>query len=167
MAGSEKSGVEAARSDLFKGATWVLTPTAGTSPPVVNTLVELVEILGAQPLLLDAQLHDSLLAVTSHLPHITASALVHLFARTGERSNVAEQLIAGGWRDATRVAAGSSEMWRDICLANAPAITQSLDDLLDELHSLRHLLREGDGEALREWFEKASVVRKKQGYLPR
>ena len=78
-------------------------------------------------MLLDAHLHDTLLAVTSHLPHITAAALVHVFAQTNARSSVAEQLIGGGWRDTTRIAAGSAEMWRDICLDNAPAITQSLD----------------------------------------
>lgn len=167
MAGSEKTGVEAAQSTLFEGATWILTPTAGTPPLIVNTLVEMVEALGATPLLLDAQIHDELLAVTSHLPHITAAALVHLFARASQRSDVTQQLIAGGWRDATRVASGSAEMWRDICLANAPAISDGLDDLLEELHSLRVLLRDGDGERLHDWFERASIVRRKQGYLPR
>ena len=167
MAGSEKTGVEHARADLFKRAMWVLTPTAGTPPPVVNTLVSMIEALDATPMLLDAHLHDTLLAVTSHLPHITAAALVHVFAQTNARSSVAEQLIASGWRDTTRIAAGSAEMWRDICLDNAPAITQSLDELLDELHALRHLIRDEDGENLRVWFEEAATVRRKQGVLPR
>jgi prephenate dehydrogenase len=167
MAGSEKTGVEAARPDLFERSMWVLTPSAGTPPPVVNTLTAMVEALGATPLLLDAHIHDAILATTSHLPHITAAALVHLFSQTHERAGVASQLIAGGWRDSTRVAAGSAEMWRDICLANAPAIEKSLDGLLDELHAVRDLVREGDGDSLRDWFDGAAKVRRKQGYVPR
>lgn len=160
MAGSEQSGISAARGDLFEGAIWVLTPTAGTPPEVVNTLVEMIEALGATPLLLDAALHDSLLAITSHLPHLTASALVQVFTRANRQSEVARQLVAGGWRDGTRVAAGNAEMWRDICLANAPAITDSLDDLLEELHSLRALIEDGDGQRLHDWLERAAVVRR-------
>ena len=167
MAGGEKTGVEAAKSTLFEGAVWVLTPTAGTPPPVVNTLVEMIEALGATPLLLDAHIHDELLAITSHLPHLTAAALVHLFTRASARSDVTQQLIAGGWRDATRVASGSPEMWRDICLANAPAISDGLDELLSELHALRALIRDGDGDRLHDWFEAASIARRKQGYFPR
>jgi prephenate dehydrogenase len=167
MAGSERTGVEAARADLFEGAIWVLTPTAGTPPPVVNQLVELVEALGATPLLLDAHIHDALLAVTSHLPHITAAGLVHIFAKSRDKSDVAQQLIASGWRDSTRIAAGSSDMWRDICLANGPAITKSLDEFIEELQDLRNMIQEQNGEDLHDWFERASVVRRKQGYFPR
>jgi prephenate dehydrogenase len=167
MAGSERTGVEAARGDLFEGAVWVLTPTAQTPPPVVNQLLALVESVGALPLLLNADAHDALLAVTSHLPHITASALVHLFADAREESEVAQQLIAGGWRDSTRIAAGSAEMWRDISLANAPALSRSLDDLIAQLETVRSLLVEANGDRLLEWFERAAIVRRKQGYIPR
>ena len=167
MAGSEKTGVEAARSDLFEGATWVLTPTSDTPPPVVNQLLALVEGVGAQPLLLNANAHDQLLAVTSHLPHITAAALVHLFSGAKNESEVASQLIATGWRDSTRIAAGSSEMWRDISLANAPALTKTLDNLIDELENVRTLLVSGESDALLDWFEQASRERRKHGYFPR
>jgi prephenate dehydrogenase len=167
MAGSERTGVEASRSTLFENAIWVLTPTPSTPPPVVNQLIALVEALGATPLLLNAEAHDALLAVTSHLPHITAAALVHLFAAARDESEVAQQLVAGGWRDATRVAAGSAEMWRDICLDNAPAITRSLDDLIEQLETLREMLQQSNGDRLYEWFDKASIMRRKQGYVPR
>ncbi|MDF2440460.1 MAG: prephenate dehydrogenase [Abditibacteriota bacterium] len=167
MAGSERTGVEAARADLFEGAIWVLTPTAGTPPPVVNQLVELIEALGATPLLLDANIHDAILAVTSHLPHITAAALVHQFVRTRDKSDVAQQLIASGWRDATRVAAGSPDMWRDICLGNAPALTKTLDEMIEELHNLRDMIEDQNGEKLHDWFNRASIARRKQGYFPR
>jgi prephenate dehydrogenase len=167
MAGSERTGVEASRSDLFEGAVWVLTPTAQTPPPVVNQLLALVEGLGATPLLLNAAAHDSLLAVTSHLPHITAAALVQLFSVARNESEVAQQLIASGWRDSTRIAAGSPEMWRDICLANSSAITRGLDDLIEELETVRSMLQQENGDRLLEWFDRASVARRKQGYIPR
>ena len=167
MAGSERTGVEASRADLFEGAIWVLTPTAGTPPPVVNQLVELIEALGATPLLLDANIHDAILAVTSHLPHITAAALVHQFVRSRDKSDVAQQLIASGWRDATRVAAGSPDMWRDICLSNAPALTKTLDEMIEELHNLRDMIEDQNGEKLHDWFNRASIARRKQGYFPR
>jgi prephenate dehydrogenase len=134
---------------------------------VVNQLVELVEALGATPLLLDANIHDALLAVTSHLPHITAAGLVHLFAKARDKNDVAQQLIASGWRDATRVAAGSPDMWRDICLANGPALTKTLDEFIEEMQELREMVFEQNGDALHDWFERASVVRRKQGYFPR
>ena len=167
MAGSEQSGVEAARGNLFENAIWVLTPTAQTPPPVVNQLLALVEGVGATPLLLNAPAHDALLAVTSHLPHITAAALVHLFADAKDESEVVQQLVAGGWRDSTRIAAGSGEMWRDICLANSSALARSLDDMIAELETVRAMLIQDNGDKLLEWFERAAVTRRKQGYIPR
>jgi prephenate dehydrogenase len=76
-------------------------------------------------------------------------------------------LIGGGWRDSTRVAAGGAEMWRDICLTNAQAITAGLDDLIAQLNTLRGHLEKSDGDALFEWFDKAGIERRKQGYFPR
>jgi Prephenate dehydrogenase len=142
MAGSERTGVENAQGNLFENATWILTPDATTPFTVITRMQQLVEGIGAKPLVLDPQTHDQLLAVSSHVPHITAAALVHLFDQTREQHSVVEQLIAGGWRDSTRVAAGSPEMWRDICLANAMPIGESLDDLIAELQKLRGLLSE-------------------------
>ena len=167
MAGSERTGVESGRANLFEGATWVLTPTSDSPPPVVNQLLALVEGVGAQPLLLNATAHDQLLAVTSHLPHVTAAALVHVFAQAQKDNDVASQLIATGWRDSTRIAAGSAEMWRDISLANAAALTKSLDSFIVELQNVRALLAARDEEKLNEWFAKASVTRRKHGYFPR
>lgn len=167
MAGGEQTGVQAARADLFEHSTWVLTPAPSTPPLVMSTLSAMIHALGASPLLLDAHEHDAILASTSHLPHLSASALVHQFARAQERSGLAEKLIAGGWRDSTRVASGSGEMWRDICLANAEPIEQSLAELIGELEQVRLWVREGEGERLREWFEAAAQTRRKHGYLPR
>ena len=167
MAGSERTGVEHAKANLFEKAVWVLTPTAETPELAVNRMVELIEALGAIPLLLDASLHDSLLAVTSHLPHITAAALVHLFMTAQNENEFAQQLIATGWRDSTRVAAGSPEMWRDICLANAPAIARGVEDMIAQLEEFRDMVRDTDGERLHKWFDSAAATRTKHGYFPR
>lgn len=167
MAGSERTGVEHAKAGLFEKAIWVLTPTAETPELAVNRMVELIESLGAVPLLLDASLHDSLLAITSHLPHITAAALVHLFMTAQNENEFAQQLIATGWRDSTRVAAGSPEMWRDICLANAPAIARGVEDMIAHLEEFRDMLRDTDGQRLHDWFDSAAATRTKHGYFPR
>jgi len=167
MAGSERTGVENAHGNLFEKAVWILTPTADTPETAVNRMVELIEALGAVPLLLDAALHDSLLAVTSHLPHVTAAALVHLFMAAQNQTEFAQHLIATGWRDSTRVAGGSPEMWRDICLANAPAIAHNVEDMIAQLEEFRDMLRDTDGERLYRWFDEARAVRTKHGYFPR
>ncbi len=167
MAGSEQTGVGAARADLFEHAMWILTPSPQTPPLVLSTLTAMVEAVGATPLLLEAGAHDAILASTSHLPHISASALVHQFVRVREGAELADRLIAGGWRDSTRVASGSAEMWRDICLANSSAIEESLAELIGDLEQVRGWVRAGEGDKLREWFEAAAQVRRAQGYLPR
>lgn len=167
MAGSERTGVEAARGDLFENAAWMLTPK-GSTPKAQTTLLEnLLKEIGAKPLVLDAKTHDELVAVTSHLPHITAAALVQLFNDTHEKNETVTHLIAGGWRDSTRVAAGSAEMWRDICLSNTAPIIENLDALVAELQDLREVLKEKDGDILAEWFESAAATRRKHGYFPR
>jgi prephenate dehydrogenase len=167
MAGSERTGVEYARGDLFENAVWMLTPTASTPEAQTDLLEKLLMEIGAKPLVLDPKTHDELVAVTSHLPHVTAAALVRIFNATNEKNETVSQLIAGGWRDSTRVAAGSAEMWRDICLSNAAPILGNLDALVAELQNLRDVLQEKDGDALADWFEEAAVTRRKHGYFPR
>lgn len=162
MAGSERTGVENASASLFEKAVWILTPTAATPTAAVNKMVQLVEALGARPLILGADQHDNLLAVTSHLPHITAAALVHLFTQTPD---IAKHLVAGGWRDSTRIAAGSPEMWRDICLANAPEIIKSTDEMIAQLTEFRDMVQRPDGEKLKCWFEEAARVRREMSGL--
>jgi prephenate dehydrogenase len=167
MAGSERTGVEHARGSLFENATWILTPSADSPGEQVANLKELIEGIGARALVLDPETHDQLLAVTSHVPHVTATALVHLFSSAQNEHEMVQYLIAGGWRDGTRVAAGSAEMWRDICLASAAPIGKSVDELIADLQKLRGLLEERNGEELHKWFEDASIVRRKHGYFPR
>ncbi|RYG63337.1 prephenate dehydrogenase/arogenate dehydrogenase family protein [bacterium] len=126
---------------------------------VIDRLENLLVQLGAKPLLLDAETHDNLLAVTSHLPHVTAAALTQVFAVARSGNEAAASLVAGGWKDSTRIAAGSPEMWRDICLANREAILRSLDDLSAEIGRFRSALSECDGDELGAWFESAAQER--------
>jgi len=161
MAGSADSGPLAARADLFEGATWILTPTVQTNARALSTLRELVEKLGARPLEMTPQMHDELLAVSSHLPHLTASALVHSLLRSKAKAPQIEALIAGGWRDSTRVAAGNAEMWRDICLDNAGAIEGALGEFAREIETLRALVEARDGEGLERWLDDAARERRR------
>lgn len=160
MAGSEKTGPLAARADLFQNATWILTPTPQTDAGALRTLADLIEDLGAKPLEIDAQTHDELLAVTSHLPHITAAALVHALLGAKTRNEFAARFIAGGFRDGTRVAAGSAEMWRDICLANRSAISRAIDELIVQLSGVKSALEAEDAWELLQWFSQAAIERR-------
>lgn len=159
MAGSEKVGVEAARADLFKGAMWLLTPTANTNADAQAQLEALLQSVGSRLLSLSPEQHDALLAVTSHVPHFSASALVHTFLAAKQDFPAAGQLVAGGWRDGTRVAAGSPEMWRDIALANAAAIETELENFIAQLQLLKTLVASRDQEALENWLAVAAQER--------
>lgn len=161
MAGGAESGPGAARADLFEDATWILTPTLRTDPVALETLRELVKELGARPVEMAPQLHDQLLAVSSHLPHLTASALVQTFSKSKQDAPQIAELVAGGWRDSTRIAAGSAEMWRDICLDNAPSIEVALDEFARQLQTLRVLLAARDGDGLQAWLDEAARERKR------
>ncbi len=160
MAGSAESGPGAARADLFEGAVWILTPTPRTDAIALGQMRALAEKLGARPLEMAPDEHDCLLAVSSHLPHLTASALVHSFLRAKAGAPVIADLVASGWRDSTRVAAGSAEMWRDICLDNAPAIEAALAGFAGELDTLRALVAARDRDGLEAWLEAAARERR-------
>ena len=158
MAGSEQTGVEAARADLFQGAKWILTPTSQTDANALENLNSIVESLGAQVLQMNAQQHDEILAVTSHLPHMTAAALMHVFADLNDEN--AARVVASGWRDSTRIAAGSAEMWRDIALANRAALLDALDEMDASLGQFRAALQRENGAEIERWLEMAAKLRR-------
>ena len=158
MAGSEQTGVEAARADLFKNARWILTPTARTDANALNHLASIIEKMGAQVIEMDAARHDEVLAVTSHLPHITAAALMHVFGSLKDEN--AARVVAGGWRDSTRIAAGSAEMWRDIALANRGALLGALDEMDASLKQFRAALQSENGAEIENWLATAAKLRR-------
>ncbi len=157
MAGSEHSGIEAAEGGLFDGCAYCLTPTAQTTPEVITQLSKIVQRLGAHPIVLDAERHDRLVAGISHLPFILSSALVQVLGK-GEDWEDMTRLAAGGFRDMSRLAAGSPTMYRDICLTNKEAILGWLDALAWQLERVRSLIAMNDDD-LEPYFAHAKLIR--------
>jgi prephenate dehydrogenase len=155
IAGSESSGVEHARADLFRGAAWYLTPGERSSGVLYERLHGLLVAFGARPIAIDADTHDRLLATVSHLPHVLANVLVSQAADDLTRENEALPRVGPSFRDATRVAGASSRVWTDIYLTNAAAIAERIDDTVERLGRVAADLRAGDAAAVRSWNEEA------------
>ncbi len=160
MAGSEQEGVEGADPTLFDGATWVLTPTAGTDPSAYARLRAVVSSLGADVVAIPPERHDMLVAVVSHVPHLTAATLMGLAADGAEEHAPMLRLAAGGFRDMTRVAAGHPGIWPDICAENAAAIVAALDRLMAGLAEVRDTVSSGDRAGLLDRLERAHSARR-------
>ncbi|MHB1710119.1 MAG: prephenate dehydrogenase/arogenate dehydrogenase family protein [Acidimicrobiales bacterium] len=160
MAGSEQVGVDGATADLFVGATWVLTPTEVTDPAAYTRVRNVMVGIGASVVALSPAQHDSLVAVISHVPHLTAATLMDLAAGLGESHAALLQLAAGGFRDMTRIAAGQPNIWPDICDDNAEAIVETLDLLVDALVAMRRRVAEHDRASLLDILERAAVARR-------
>ncbi len=159
MAGSEQVGLRGARADMFDGAVWVLTPAESTSDEAYATVRSVVGELGAETVTMPADVHDSLVAVVSHVPHLTAATLMRLADERGTERAVLKRLAAGGFRDMTRIAAGNSDIWLDICEANRSAITSCLDRLIGALGEMRSAVEGGDRGKLSELLEQARRAR--------
>jgi len=155
LAGSEQSGPAAAREDLFEGAVYFLTPTANSSVDAMQRLMQLVEGLGARPVLIDAAEHDRLLAATSHLPHLVAAALCHALEDVHDVATYG----GSGLRDTTRVASGPAEVWRDIMLSNADELLGALDRFCEAIEEFRCALGTRDGDRLTQLLNSARQVR--------
>jgi prephenate dehydrogenase len=158
IAGSEQSGPAAARADLYRGRKVVLTPQTDTRADALATVRALWEAAGAQVETLDAALHDRVFAAVSHLPHLAAFALVDELAQRAD-SEVFFRFAASGFRDFTRIAGSSPEMWRDIALANRQALTIELDAYLGALQTLRRAVADEDAATLLEIFSRARAAR--------
>jgi len=150
MAGGEKSGVLASRSELFQGAVCVVTPTPVTEPNALAKVKLLWQTVGARVLELSPEAHDILVSRSSHLPHIVAAELANYVLAPG-RPPEQRELCATGFKSTTRLASGSPEMWRDIALANRAALVRALTAHRDGLAD--------DGEALLQYFVQAKQRR--------
>jgi len=166
IAGREASGVEAATPELFKGARVVLAPTNETASDAVDLVRACWEAAGGRVTLLDAGRHDRIFASVSHLPHLLSFALV---SELSSRSDAAElfAFAAGGFRDFTRIAASSPEMWRDIALQNRVALLEELDRYGARLAVFRELVDRGDGPGLQRLMAEARASRQALGPGPR
>jgi prephenate dehydrogenase len=158
IAGAEKSGVAAARADLFYKKRVVLTPLAENAAAHIDLVEQLWKVCGAEVSRLDAKDHDQVFAAVSHLPHFLAFALVHEFAGRAD-SDQLFGFAAGGFRDFTRIASSHPEMWRDICLANRAALLIELDAYMVELMRARVLLAGADAQGLQAMFATARTRR--------
>lgn len=157
IAGKETSGIEAADATLFHQCVYCLTPTRRTSPTALDKVSALIDALGARPRFLEPLEHDSMVAGVSHLPFIASTALMQTTA-TNPAWNDASILAGSGFRDMTRLAAGSPEMYRDICLTNSETITRWLDDYITLLSTLRDHIASRDPR-LGEVFAQAQKQR--------
>ncbi len=160
MAGSEVNGIEGARPDLFKGAHWILCPDADTPAEHFPRLHELVTSIGARVIALPREDHDEAVAVVSHVPHIMASSLVQLASRHADDQQALMRLAAGGFKDSTRIAAGSPELWCGIAFDNACALKSGLDEMASILGSFAAALEAGDRETFTRLLAEAADARR-------
>ena len=158
IAGSEQSGVAAAKADLYVNHRVILTPTEETSPAALQTVTELWAMTGAEVVEMDVAEHDKVLAATSHLPHVLAYSLVDTLAGSPDQQAIF-RFAAGGFRDFTRIASSDPVMWSEISLANREAILAGIDQFTNNLAEMREAIANSDGEALKTTFERAKTAR--------
>jgi prephenate dehydrogenase len=156
MAGSERSGYRASRADLLRGALVIVTPTGSAGARAVKGVSAFWEGLEARVAMLEPAMHDRVVAVVSHLPHLAAVALVDAVRRFEPG---ATEFAGRGFKDTTRIAAGDAAVWEEIFSANREALLASLDAFRDALADLEALIRGGDGAALRDALERVKQAR--------
>ncbi len=159
MSGSELDGLDGAHADLFNGAVWVLTPVEHSDDATFAKVTSVVASFGAEVVGLPPERHDELVAIVSHVPHLTAATLMGLADSRAEEHVALLRLAAGGFRDMTRVASGRPEMWLDICTENQTAILSALDALIAGLGDLRSIVEHDRREELRGRLQAARDAR--------
>lgn len=155
LAGSEKRGIEAARENLFQGATCILTPEAETDPDGngATQLRAMWEAVGCRVMEFSPAKHDQILAEVSHLPHVTAAALINAISET------ALPMAASGFADTTRIASGDPGLWADICLENRDSILPAIENMRHELKNFTAAIRDKDASRLAHLFIEAKQSR--------
>lgn len=158
MAGGEKMGVSAAKADLFQNAVCVVTPTAQSDRKALAAIENFWKEVGSRVIKLSPETHDELVSRSSHLPHVIAAELAN-YVLSPTHAKEQALLCANGFRDTTRIASGSPEMWRDISLANQKNLSRVLGIFIEGLEEFRHALDEGDAKSIGEFFQKAKERR--------
>jgi prephenate dehydrogenase len=159
IAGSEQWGAQAARHELFVRHRCILTPTKKTDRRVLEKVAALWRAVGAEVETMPPEVHDHVLGVISHLPHILVYALVNALERRPQKGIDLKKYCAGGFKDFTRIASSRPELWRDICLMNSKALGRSLGDYIDDLQRLNRWIRAGKGALLEREFARAYETR--------
>lgn len=159
IAGAEKTGPEAADASLYRGRTTVLTPLAENTAAAKAYVTRAWESCGARVLSMEPDIHDTVLASVSHVPHFLSSVFMWQVA-TAQDSDLRMALAGTGFRDFTRIAAGSAEVWRDIFLSNRPAVLAELREVKDALEQAEQALEDADGDKLQDFLERAALARR-------
>ena len=159
MAGSERFGYANSKASLLENAYYILTPTAATPSEKLESYRELVQSMGAIPLILDYRQHDYVTAAVSHLPHVIASSLVNLVRDSDSPEGIMKMIAAGGFKDITRIASSSAGMWQQICLTNRENISSLLDNYICSLQAVKREIDDKNETSLYDFFDNARVYR--------
>jgi len=158
IAGTERSGASAAFAELFQQRRVILTPTEITDRDAIKRVTSLWQACGADVVEMSVAHHDEVLAATSHLPHMLAFSLVDTLSKMNDTQEIFKY-AAGGFRDFTRIASSSPEMWQDICIANADSLVEMIDKFQADLSILSNAIKAGDKEAISKTFTRAKKAR--------
>lgn len=159
MAGSEKTGYEASSDRLLENAYYIVTPTSLVPQEKVNEFTELLKKIGSIPLILDYKEHDYYVSAISHAPHVIASSLVHLVKNSDNDSETMKTIAAGGFKDTTRIAAGSPVMWQQICMRNSENVCHVLDEYIKILQNAKMMFENKDADKIYDFFDEAREYR--------
>ncbi len=159
MAGSEKTGYTASYSHLFENAFYILSHCKTTTTEAMETMTSLVKSIGAIPVEIDGIAHDNVTASISHVPHILASSLVNMVKKLDSSSGKMQLLAAGGFKDITRIASSSPEMWENIVLSNKEQVQLILTEYINEINSFKSMLDKEDSQSIYNFFETAKNYR--------
>ena len=161
MTGKEKSGVEVADKNLFKGKAYVIAEDTGAPPEIKAKLMNVLRLTEANFLEIDIAKHDRCASIISHVPHLAAAALVTLLNDAGDDLDSCLKLVGGGFKDTTRIASSNADMWADICMTNGDAIANHLRDLQNILGNVINAIERHDRQAIHDYFAKSKARRDK------
>lgn len=159
MTGSEKSGFSSAQAHLFENAYYIITPSDNTPEEWVEVYRSLVSSIGSIPLVLDYRQHDYATAAVSHLPHLIAASLVNTVHDLDSKDEIMKMIAAGGFKDITRIASSSPEMWEHICVSNGQNISRVMDTFIGLLEGTRAAMAQNNGEFIYKTFERSREYR--------
>ena len=159
MAGAEKIGFASSREDLLNGAYYILTKTECTDDKRLADYSELVKAIGAVPLIIPYDRHDYVTAAISHVPHVISAGLVNLVKDNDSDDELMKMIAAGGFKDITRIASSSPQMWTQICMTNKDNITDLLGKYIDTLSDIRSTIESGDASKTEAFFSSARRYR--------
>ena len=159
MTGRELSGVTAAKKDLFKGKAYVIVEDTGAPKEAHEKLMSILRLTEANFTTLDIAKHDRCASIISHVPHVTAAALVTLLNRAGDDLESCIKLIGGGFKDTTRIASSNADMWADICMTNGKAIAANLRDMQSIFDEVIQAIEKGDRQSIHDYFAASKARR--------